>query len=862
MCERCLFDVALEESVSDIFDSPLGGNAGLDAMGTLGSYTLVEELGRGGMGLIFRAVHQTTGDVVALKTVLPQYRNCPETLARFKREAEASASLDHPHAMPIYEVGCGLNGVPFYCMKLALGGSLVQLRRKYQGRWRQIAELLIKLAGAVQHAHDRAILHRDLKPGNILFTEDQEPMVTDFGLAKNLTISDDLTQTSSILGTPNYVAPEQAAGRTKDVTTAADVYSLGAIFFELLTGRTPFIGENPLDVLQQAVKSTPARPRRLVRSIPKVLETVCLRCLERRPEARYHSAQALADDLRCWLQGRKISNRPAHTQLRVLIKRLRLDWAWCGGVIGLTAVLLTGWIMTHRTKRALSDVPTIAVAIEDLGQDPFLKFIAQEATNQLRSELSKAQLFQLRGQGRSGWESDTKAFNPIAYGRTCNAQVVLTGCVRRTIKDVRLVTRLLRCDNQEVLWCHIDSLPADHAVATLRDITKLIPADLEEKLNTYRKTLLSGSSYTPTPGAQAYYSRALELAARTKPEDLETALALLRLAVESDPHFVQARATLAFGLWSQADHYGKAENLPLAMTTAREALALDPYSAQAHRAIASCLAKLSRNDEALEEFWKAVELNPQSAGCCQSIGLCLREMGHLHQSIHWLKRAIQLDSARGLLDGNLAESLALSGFDQAAAEAMSQAFALDANDPDIQMAASALQAWKGNFEEAQKMSAQVRQHFPERRFVLDLGAWLDLCSGKNSEAALTFEQLRAENSYQQNWEFYGAINPSSALAYLAKKAGSSDQERLLADEALKIDRGLLVKYPRNARILHDVAATYAVIDEFDQAVQYLQESMAAGWAEQRSTKIDPRFSALSGSKQFSKIITNTLPDTL
>ena len=225
-----------------------------DTQWRLGNYEIMEEIGRGGMGIIYRARQRHSRRIVALKRILSYHADSHETLTRFRREAEAAASLDHPNILPIYEVGES-EGVPFFSMKFATGGSLQQAGAALRQEPRQCLRIVAKVARAVQYAHRQGILHRDLKPGNILLDSLGEPLVSDFGLAKWLDASSDLTRTLTIFGTPGYIAPEQAQGRAAHLKPAADVYSLGAILFNLLAGRPPFLGENALAVIHQAAET-------------------------------------------------------------------------------------------------------------------------------------------------------------------------------------------------------------------------------------------------------------------------------------------------------------------------------------------------------------------------------------------------------------------------------------------------------------------------------------------------------------------------------------------------------------------------------------------------------------------------------
>jgi serine/threonine-protein kinase len=271
-------------------------------------YEVETVLGRGGMGVVYRARHLRLGRLVALKMALAGSYTGSNERERFRREAEAVAALRHPNVVQVYDVG-DADGRPYFTMELMEGGSLARKLAGAPQPPRQTAELLATLAGSVQSAHEAGVVHRDLKPGNVLLTADGTPKVADFGLARRLDADERLTLSGAVIGTPSYTAPEQARGDRGAVGPRTDVYALGAILYECLTGRPPFDAGTAAATLQQVVADEPAAPRRLNPSVPRDLETVCLKCLQKEPRQRYASAAELADDLHRFERGEPIAAR-------------------------------------------------------------------------------------------------------------------------------------------------------------------------------------------------------------------------------------------------------------------------------------------------------------------------------------------------------------------------------------------------------------------------------------------------------------------------------------------------------------------------------------------------------------------------
>src|SRR6476469_6878155 len=282
----------------------------VELLGELGDYRFLEQIGRGGQGVVFRARQKSLNRIVALKVIGLGHWATEAHLKRFRLEAEAAASLEHPGIVPIHEVG-ERDGQCYFSMKFVEGGQLDEVARRAPMSIRRAVKLIAKVARTVHYAHEHGILHRDIKPGNILLDAKGEPHLTDFGLARLVESESSVTHTLEVLGTPSYMAPEQAVGNNAAISSVTDVYGLGAVLYQLLTGQPPFAGGTTYETIKLLLDTEPRQPRQLNPKIDRDLSTICLKCLEKDPKRRYSSALALAEDLERWLKHEPI--RARHT---------------------------------------------------------------------------------------------------------------------------------------------------------------------------------------------------------------------------------------------------------------------------------------------------------------------------------------------------------------------------------------------------------------------------------------------------------------------------------------------------------------------------------------------------------------------
>src|SRR5213080_2148749 len=339
----------LDDPARDETDAAAAGHnkktaGAAELLGELGDYELLEEVGRGGQGVVFRARQKSLNRIVALKVISLGQWASKVHLKRFRLEAEAAARLEHPGIVPIHEVG-ERDGSCYFSMKFVEGGQLDEVTKREPLPPRRAAELIAKIARIVHYAHEHGILHRDIKPGNILLDQKSEPHLTDFGLARLVESESTVTRTMEVLGTPSYMAPEQAVGNNAAISSLTDVYGLGAVLYQLLTGQPPFAGGTTYETIKLLLDTEPRSPRLLNPKIDRDLLTICLKCLEKDSQRRYPSALALAEDIERWLKHEPIQARRAgvFTRGRKWVRRNPTSAFLAASLVALAAA--SGWIV-------------------------------------------------------------------------------------------------------------------------------------------------------------------------------------------------------------------------------------------------------------------------------------------------------------------------------------------------------------------------------------------------------------------------------------------------------------------------------------------------------------------------------------
>jgi TolB-like protein/predicted Ser/Thr protein kinase/Tfp pilus assembly protein PilF len=651
-CPACILETGLGVRLDEL-DAPDPNRAlrgevanGFRALADFGDYELLEEIGRGGQGLVYRARQKSLNRIVALKVIGLGHWATEAHLKRFRLEAEAAAQLDDPHIVPIYEIG-ERDGACYFSMKFIKGGPLDKLVGGELIPARKAAELMAKVARTLEYAHQHGVLHRDVKPGNILIDAKGEPHLTDFGLARLAEAESTVTRTMEVLGTPSYMAPEQATGKTTEFAAPTDVYGLGAVFYQLLTGHPPFIGDTSYEVVRLVLEREPRPPHLWNHKVDRDLATICLKCLEKNPQRRYPSAFALAQDLERWLRHEPIQARrtDVFTRGRKWVRRNPT----IAGLVASLSILAMAVTVVFWKNESVSPLPGgIAVLpFENLGdkenavfvdglQDDVLTKLAKVADLKV---ISRTSVMQYRGMR-----------NAREIGRALRVSHLLEGSVRKLGDKVHFNAQLIDARTDAHVWAEEYDYDLNNVFAIQSEVAQQVARQLHAKILPNEKLSIERP---PTADMAAFdlYMRAknIFLAAtnsQSGKQELLEAADLLDQALTRDPSFFEADCQLAatHDKLYILGHDHSPSRLRSAEAAINAALRLRPDAGEAHLARAVNLYSGYLNYEAAEgELNLARKGLPNDARIFELRGLINNRQGKFEEALPELERAMQLD---------------------------------------------------------------------------------------------------------------------------------------------------------------------------------------------------------------------------
>ena len=659
-----------------------------------GDYELLEEIGRGGQGVVFRAWQKSLNRTVAVKIIEIGQLTTSAHLKRLRREAEAAAKLNHPGIVPIYEVG-ERDGTYYFSMRFVEGDALDEVVDRGSMSVRQAAELIAKVARTVHYAHEHGILHRDIKPGNILLDANGEPHLSDFGLARLVEHGSTLTGTLEVMGTPCYMAPEQAVGNNAALCRGTDVYGLGAVLYELLTGNPPFSGATTYETIHLLLDSEPRQPRLLNRKIDRDLSAVCLKCLEKNPRYRYSSALELAEDLERWLWHEPIHAKRSgfFTHARKWVQRNPMIAA----LITLSVLLAAGLGVMTWERESVRRIPAgIAVLpFENLSDNKEDAFFADGVQDDILTKLAK--IADLKVISRTSVMGYRGKRDLRQIGRSLGVSHVVEGTARRFGSKVHVNAQLVDTRTDIGVWADEYERDLNDAFAIPSEIAQKVAGELHAKISAAEKAAIQ---QPPTNDLAAYdlYVRAHNLlltsfSSAARPKLLQAA-DLLDQAVARDPLFFQAYCQLAHthGLLYLLGVDHTPERLAAMEAAVQAAFRLRPDAGEAHLARAENLyfGYLDYDGAlaALELARRSLPNNPQVFAVQ---GYIQRRQGRWDESTRNLERAIDLDPRNFYMLQQIAISYGLLRRYADETSVLRRASAIEPDDVNTKVALAAVQ---------------------------------------------------------------------------------------------------------------------------------------------------------------------------
>jgi TolB-like protein/cytochrome c-type biogenesis protein CcmH/NrfG len=678
-----------------------------------GDYELLEEIGRGGQGVVYRAHQKSLNRTVALKVIGLGPWTTETHLKRFRREAEAAASLEHPGIVPIHEVG-ERDGQCYFSMKFVEGGQLDEVVKREPLSIRRAVELIAKIARTVHYAHEHGILHRDIKPGNILLDQHREPHLTDFGLARLVEADSTVTGTLDVLGTPSYMAPEQATGNNAGISCQTDVYGLGAVLYQLLTGHPPFAGGTTYETVKLLLDIEPRPPGVLNPKIDRDLSTICLKCLEKDPKRRYLSALALAEDLERWLKGEPIQARLTGVFARGRKWVQRNPKLVVAGIAGLLVGAAAIWLFRGELFRASQfNPPEKSIAVlpfVDLSQSKDQEYFCDGISEEILHTLAKVGGLRVVGRA-SSFSFKGRNSNAREIGEKLNVENVLEGSLRREGNRVRITAELIDARNGFHVWTEAYDRDLEGVFALQDEITRAIVDALKTKL-----AVPLSAHEQRNRDVYDLYLQGLYFSNKSSEEDLRRALNFFQRAVEKDPTFSRAWTGIAKVCYFLADVYVRPlEAYPSSREAALKAISLDEKDAEAHCYLSEAKRVLDWDLAAADaELKRALQLDPNSAPAHLFSGLHPLFRGELKDGLQLILEAEKLDPVSPITSYvATAAYLANDRLDDAITEGQ-RTLQLDPNYFYLDSDLAAAYREKGSFPEAIALytKAQEATHLP------------------------------------------------------------------------------------------------------------------------------------------------------
>jgi TolB-like protein/predicted Ser/Thr protein kinase len=903
VCSVCLFRTGL--ALLDAKDDKAFEPTVARMLKDFGDYEVLEEIGHGGQGVVYRARQKSLNRIVALKVIGLAHWATEAHVKRFRLEAQAAASLNHPYIVPIYEVG-ERDGACYFSMGLVDGGQLDAVAKREPIPIRHAAQLIAKLARTVSYAHEHGILHRDIKPGNILLDAKGEPHLTDFGLARLVETESSVTRTMEVLGTPSYMAPEQAVGNNAGVGSATDTYGLGAVLYQLLTGHPPFASGTTFETVRLVLETEPRQPRLWNPKIDRDLATICLKCLDKDPQCRYSSALALAEDLERWLKHEPIQARPigVFTRGKKWVRRNPTTALLVASLVALAAAV---GVIVWKSELVRRSMPAgIAVLpFENLSQDKENAVLADGVQDDLLTKLAK--IADLKVISRTSVMQYRGERNTRQIGNALRVSHVLEGSVRKTGTRFHMNAQLIDTRSNAHVWAEQYDGDLNEVFAIQSEIAQKVAEHLQANLSVVEKKAINQK---PTGDVLAYesYIKAKDAVESYADRDdqrrsLIEAVDLLNDATGRDPAFALAYCycARAHALMFFLGFDSTPARSALAERAVNSALSLSPDLSEAHLAKADCYFRCYRDyeraaaelararpglpnsasffmlagyidrrrgrwDDATGEFEKAADLDPRNLNAVNFLGDHYRQLRRFDQARRWwLKQARQFAPHARLFEA-FAEWMDFSATGQTAKfRAALQALPLEINPAAaITSVRVLIELTEYDYSEARRvLTASPLSEFQDIDYTFYYPrAWYEA-----QIARAEGDELKAREAWTAARQAL-EVKPQThhddprMLAVLAQiDAGLGRKEQAVSEGRRAVDLMPISKDAYDGPlVLQGLAQVYVWTGEKERAMEIMEKLVRfPGYVAYGYLLRDPIWDPLRGDPRFEKMLTSLAP---
>jgi serine/threonine protein kinase/Tfp pilus assembly protein PilF len=811
---------------------------------TVSHYRILEKLGQGGMGVVYRAQDLTLDRIVALKFLPPEFTRDSEARARFVQEAKAASSLDHNNICAIHEINENEDGQSYIVMAYYEG---VTLKEKIKDSGigsrvpgldvKEAVEISIQIARGLEKAHKHGIIHRDIKPANIIITHEGVVKIVDFGLAK-LTRLTQLTTTGSTMGTVAYMSPEQARGERVDQRT--DVWSLGVVLYEMVTGRPPFSSDYSEAVIYAILHETPPFPTSLREGIPSDLERILLKTLQKNREERYQSATDLLAELE-----ELGSGGGAQAAKRLGAATRRHVYALTGILCLLVLIAAMLYFGSPFKSDRTEDHSIAVLPFINLSDDKESNYFSDGITEDIITQVSKIRA--LRVISRTSvmqYKESKKNIRDIA--RELGVEAILEGSVRRSGNQIRIVAQLINAQTDEHLWAETYDRELTQVFVIQSEVARTIAQALKATLSATERRDIDRAP-TSNVSAYEYYLRGRAYYQRFTKEDNEMAVQLYKKGLELDPQFASAQAGLSNAYVMRFWRYGFAESwIDSGIWAARASLALDSSLVDGHTALGLTFEARGETKKAIESYRRAVALNPNYAQAVGNLGYQLAMTGDLVEGLQWLMKATRLDPTNANRALNIGDIYAALVADSAAESWYKHALTLQSDMLYAYGDLATLYLAQKRNTEALAMTKKMLLLSPDDFYTLTASGMTYFNLDNYHAAAIYLKRAVAANPI-------GGVN-IAYLAYAYAREGNRKESEKTLDRGVELFTRRWNQGDRWNGYAYGLAALNAFRGDTTEACHWLQTAVDHGWRDYRGASDDPMLSSLSENGLYKQLM--------